>query len=390
MGCKANGIDQDCAWCVEDMSKCDAAYREDCHATDAARRSQGVLGCTSVVSGQGDWRFQYMPDLLNLPASETNNDLNGHGLCQDMEGNIYFTFVPKEVTDETQVLVKFSPDGKGATLLGQKGPRGLSGGVPHGLRLEYDTATGESFLYHANNDATVIKTTINGTELWRANFSSWRTERPEYWPYKPTNVIVVPGSNVLLVADGYGSSFIHSLDKMTGKFLENKTFGGKGSTTTPLRFNTPHGINLDMRRSGSLVVSDRSNSRLVWIDFKGTFLDAMPTTSPPGMALPCNVDVASYEYEGVFAVVPSLGVGYSNLTQGSAAIYDSTNKLLSVIEVANTIGHLGHQHPHDALLLPNGDAVICCWSGPGNPGQGPAKGTISYWKRLRSTAALIV
>ena len=42
----------------------------------------------------------------------------------------------------------------------------------------------------------------------------------------------------------------------------------------------------------------------------------------------------------------------------------------------------GTEHPHDAIWLPNGDFVLCCWSGPSNPGQGPSKGTISYWEKV--------
>ena len=64
-------------------------------------------------------------------------------------------------------------------------------------------------------------------------------------------------------------------------------------------------------------------------------------------------------------------------------IFDKNNKLVSEIEVARYLWQSGHQHPHDAIFLPNGDVVIACWSGPSNgPEQGPAKGTIGYWKRL--------
>jgi len=36
----------------------------------------------------------------------------------------------------------------------------------------------------------------------------------------------------------------------------------------------------------------------------------------------------------------------------------------------------------------SGDVIVCCWSGPANtaPAQGPAKGTISYWKRMAAQA----
>jgi len=86
---------------------------------------------------------------------------------------------------------------------------------------------------------------------------------------------------------------------------------------------------------------------------------------------------------GKVSIVPSLGINYTNLWEGSTAIYAPNGTVLSVIEVAKHIGHLGHQHPHDAVFLPNGDVVVCCWSGPGTPGMSPAKGTISYWKRLQ-------
>lgn len=88
------------------------------------------------------------------------------------------------------------------------------------------------------------------------------------------------------------------------------------------------------------------------------------------------------------SLVPSLGLDYSNLTKGSVAIFDGNKAgggagaLLSTIAVADLIGDQGHQNPHDAIWLPNGDFVLCCWAGPGNPGQGPAKGTISYWEKL--------
>ena len=201
----------------------------------------------------------------------------------------------------------------------------------------------------------------------------------------------MPGTDELLVADGYGSSFIHVLNKTTGEYLEGRSFGGLGNTTSPLRFHTPHGINVDPRvlpprgaPAGTpvFVVSDRSNGRLIWHLADGTFVKASPTTQPAGMSLPCNVDVRTDPAAGRVAVVPSLGKSYHDLSAGTVAIYDDNNALLSTIAVADLIGDLGHQHPHDAIFLANGDLVVCCWSGPGNPGQGPAKGTISYWQRL--------
>lgn len=341
-----------------------------------------------VISGQGAWQYQFMPSLTNLPTSEASNDENGHGVCKDTNGTIYFTFVPKHVTETTQVLARWHPDGTEVQMLGKPGPTGLAGGTPHGLRIEHDEKKGQSFLYHANNDAKVMKTDLEGNIIWTADLSHWPSDpimkKFATHGIRPTDAIVVPGTDTLLVADGYGSSFVHSFDKYTGKYIPGKSFGGLGNTTSdPIKLHTPHGIALDPRHPGTVVISDRSNSRLVWTKFDGTFVDWQPTGAKSAMSLPCNVDVHNDAKAGLVAIVPSLGAP-GGMNNGSVAIYGPKNEILSTIEVAKTIGHLGHQHPHDAMFLPNGDAVICCWSGPANtqPKQGPAKGTISYWKRV--------
>merc|ERR1712232_1000324 len=159
-----------------------------------------------------------------------------------------------------------------------QGQTELTTGVPHGLRIEHDPVTKESYLYHANNDAKIIKTKLDGSVIRTTSLKSWQKEKPQYWPIKPCDAIVVPGTDTLLVADGYGSSFIHAFNKKTGQYMEGKTFGGKGaSTSDPIKFNTPHGINVDPRRPGTLVVSDRSNNRLVWITPEGKYVATIPT-----------------------------------------------------------------------------------------------------------------
>ena len=54
----------------------------------------------------------------------------------------------------------------------------------------------------------------------------------------------------------------------------------------------------------------------------------------------------------------------------------SSSEPASTIEIAELLGDQGHQHPHDAIWLSNGDVVVCCWSGPADPGLGPA-----FWER---------
>jgi len=351
----------------------------------------------NVISGTSPWQYQYRPDLLQLPSGA--DPANGHGLARDeATGFIYYTFQPTKVTPSTQCLVRFQPDGSNAVFLGIPGPSGLSRGVPHGLRIEFDPADNATYLYHANNAALIFKTDLSGNIVWEIDLSSWQHEHPEFWPIKPTQTVVVPGTEVLLVADGYGSSWVHQFDKRSGRYL-GLSFGGKGHTSAdPIKFNTPHGINVDTRFQAddggpAFVVSDRSNSRLVWVDASGKYLDSRATTAPPGMSLPCNVDVMKTDAQGDGAVgaVPSLGASYKAFGNGSVAIYSAASEVVSVVEVERLIGHLGHQHPHDAIFLANGDLVVCCWSGPSDGKEfGPALGVISYWERLPERSDIVV
>ena len=75
---------------------------------------------------------------------------------------------------------------------------------------------------------------------------------------------------------------------------------------------------------------------------------------------PCTLRV-----KGDHAVVAAL--------EGPVGILDHKNQLVSLINVSDLLGWDGHLHPHDAILLPNGDLVVCTW----NPGR------ISYWRRIK-------
>ena len=343
-----------------------------------------LLPNDKIISGTSPWKYQYIP--LQLPLHVKDNIQNGHGLTKDLNGNIYFTYQPINISDSTQVLVKFYYDSAKKSMVATAlGSTDLSQGVPHGLQYEFDdddaTTAKEEYLYHANNQQTIFKTDLLGNIIWKSNFSDWVDTKPNFWPFKPTDCIVIPKTDILLVADGYGSSFVHSINKTTGEYIEGKSFGGKGNTTSdPIRFNTPHGIKIDVEKE-LIIISDRSNNRIVWVDYDFKYVRSK--TLHEGLALPCNehlhYEKSTDEY---VSIVPSLGDSYQQMYNGSVGIYNQRGdgELLSVIEVAKLLGKEGHQHPHDAIFLENGDAIICCWSGPAD--YGPAKGTVSYWKKL--------
>ncbi|HEY5911686.1 MAG TPA: hypothetical protein VJA21_13885 [Verrucomicrobiae bacterium] len=294
-----------------------------------------------IISGSGDFRYQYMPDKLALPPEVRMK--HGHGLCHDTEGNIYFTFESETVEEHTRCLVRFRPDGTGAALLGSD--NALAHGVPHGLNIHFEK-DGHPVLYHANNDATVHKTTLDGRILWTQKWS------PQMGNYKPTDAVAPPEADRLLVADGYGSSMIHALKTADGVYA-GKSWGGLGSAHGEL--NCPHGITFDPRRR-LLLTADRGNKRLEYFTLDGRYHS---TIEAPEITAPCNADI-----RGDYVLVPDL--------DGPVVILDGGNKVVSVIEQARLLGVRGFKHPHDAIWLSNGDIAICTW----NPGR------IAYWKRV--------
>ncbi|MBI5396738.1 MAG: hypothetical protein HZA91_15700, partial [Verrucomicrobia bacterium] len=300
------------------------------HAQEAARPATSGR----IVSGSGDFRYEYAPEKLQLPAEVRMK--HGHGLCHDAAGNIYFVFEPEKVEADTKSLVRFNPDGTGAVLLGKD--NALSVGAPHGLNIHTEK-DGKTYLDHANNAARVHKTTLSGDIIWSQVWG------PQMGNYKPTDVVVPPGSDKAFVADGYGSSMIHALKTSDGIYA-GKSWGGRGKEHS--EFNCPHGITYDPRRK-LLLVSDRGNKRLEYFTLNGLYHS---TVEAPEIKAPCNADVW-----GDFVLVPNL--------DGPLVILDKENKPVSVIEVGKLLGANGHKHPHDAIWLANGDIVCCTW----NPGR---------------------
>ena len=294
-----------------------------------------------VTSGSGEFRFEFTPDKLVLPPQVQMR--NGHGLCLDAQGNIYFTYEAQKVEPHTRCLVRFNPDGTGATLLGPD--NALAHGTPHGLNIDFEK-DGNPVLYHANNDATVHKTTLDGRIIWTQKWSK------QMGNYKPTDAVAPPKSERVLIADGYGSSMIHALRKKDGIYA-GKSWGGLGTAHGEL--NCPHGITFDHRR-GLLLTADRGNKRLEYFTTRGAYHS---TIEAPEITAPCNADI-----RGDYVLVPDLN--------GPMVILDKDNKVVSVIEVGKLLGAHGFKHPHDAIWLANGDIAVCTW----NPGR------LGYWRKV--------
>lgn len=87
---------------------------------------------------------------------------------------------------------------------------------------------------------------------------------------------------------------------------------------------------------------------------------------------------------------------------GTFAVLDGSNSVVSVVEVSKLLGDSGHQHPHDVTFVgTQGDVAVATWCVRGGGGRGGGvlamttlcnskftppnmnrlPGRLSYWKR---------
>lgn len=81
----------------------------------------------------------------------------------DKDNNIILTYQNQGKTDP-HCLIRWNPDGTGGEFGNETA--GLCGGTPHGLKIL--TEGDEQFLYHANNQQKLAKTTLDGELVWIA------------------------------------------------------------------------------------------------------------------------------------------------------------------------------------------------------------------------------
>ena len=117
----------------------------------------------------------------------------------------------------------------------------------------------------------VIKTTMDGQTVMTLQLPDLPVYRDSRC--SPTSVAVNEerhgGNGDIWVADGYGESYVHRHDK-SGNYIGSIN-GGEGAG----RFNCPHGIFIDRRKSEpELYIADRANSRVQVYDVEGNFKHA--------------------------------------------------------------------------------------------------------------------
>jgi hypothetical protein len=247
-----------------------------------------------VVLGVGRHRYEWVSGWGKLPEGLSYGNTHG-GIIEDAQGRIYVN------TDSEHAVIVYDKSGKFLKSWGKD----YKGGF-HGMFLVKEDGKELLWLaHHARHEA--VKATLDGDVLMTLGFPDKAGVYKDASEYKPTSVAVAPDGSVF-VADGYGKSWIHKYSAR-GEYL--KSFGGPGAE--PGKFRTPHGLYVDTRKKDRpcLVVADRANHRLQWLDFDGKFLEEMPGI----LSLPCQV-----HQRGEDLVVPDL--------DGRVTIVDKDNRLV--------------------------------------------------------------
>ena len=251
------------------------------------------------IVGAGAHQYEVIHDWAQLPTGCILG--NTHGVVEDAIGRIVVKQTVGKGSMCDDAVLAFDAEGKFIESWG----RDFKGGA-HGLHRAFEGD--EEFFYLCDtNRRLVIKTRPNGEELWRVDAAACGDIYTDRTRFCPTNVATAPDGTVF-VADGYGSSYIHTFDP-NGTY--RGTFGGAGSG--PGQLSCPHGLIVDTRGdTPRLIVADRGNRRLQIFDLDGRHLGFVNDE----LRAPCHFA----ERNGVL-LVPDL--------ESRVTLFDRDNKLIA-------------------------------------------------------------
>ncbi len=196
-----------------------------------------------MVLGSSSHRYEIVEGWGRLPSGVAYGYT--HGVVVDSQDRVYIHNQSKDA------VIVFDREGNFIKSWGEAFADGA-----HGLFLSREGA--QEYLYLADYKRhIVVKTTLDGDEIWTIGSPDLPDVYDTDEKYKPTDVAVAPNGD-LYVCDGYGESWIHQYDS-SGKRI--RSWGGLGSE--PGKLNCPHGIWVDTRESPPvLLVADRGNFRI--------------------------------------------------------------------------------------------------------------------------------
>jgi hypothetical protein len=318
---------------------------------------------SEVIIGEGEHRFRVFHQWPQLPAQFRWQTT--HNVAVDRDGLLYVIHEGRaELKDHPSIFV-FDQQGRYVRSFGSQ----YQGGG-HGIEVRDEG--GEQFLYVCayQQVKAFAKLDLQGEIVWEKRapmqagiYAAGEDTNPEkIWGrdrFMPTNYAFLPDGDFLL-ADGYGSFYIHRFDK-DGNW--KSCFGGPGDGRG--KFNTPHGIWIDSRpgRQAAVVVCDRAHHTLQYLTLQGEHIETLE-----GFGLPANLDTWKQ-----WLVVPELHARVSILDAENrvvARLGDDSQRIKADAKMEirgdeNAWLPGRFVHPHDACFDRDGSLFVAEWVGTG-------------------------
>ena len=220
--------------------------------------AQNVAGPAKARATTPEIPFDSVPNFFKLPAGLYMGE--GTGIATNSKGHV-FVFVR---SGETR-LFEFDQTGAFVKELGA-GSYGFA--FAHAVRVDKDdniwaVDEGTNVIQKFSPDGKLLMVLgkrpdpLDQLALTPGGGQYAGTNRP-YTFHRQTDIGFDPQGNIF-VPDGYGDSRIVKFDK-NGRFIKSVGTRGNG----PLQFSTPHAIAVDAK--GMVYVADRGNSRIVVLD----------------------------------------------------------------------------------------------------------------------------
>ncbi len=314
-----------------------------------------------IILGEGDYRYEVIHDWPQLPDKYSWQTT--HNVAADAASNLYVIHEGRANLKDHPSIFVFDPEGKFIRAFGSQ----FQGGG-HGIEVRAEG--GEEFLYVCayQQVKSFAKLTLKGDTVWEkyAPMESGvyakdeDTKREKIWGrdrFMPTNFAFLDDGGFLL-ADGYGSFYIHRYDKV-GNWVS--CFGGPGEGEG--KFATPHGVWIDRRpgRRQRIVICDRAHHTLQYLSLDGEYIETLT-----GYGLPANADTWRD-----LMVIPELHARVTILNAKNevvARLGDDADRVKSGNNIRGDRSQWKDGrfvHPHDACFGAGGDIFVAEWVATG-------------------------
>ncbi|MEH6592809.1 MAG: hypothetical protein V7746_21255 [Halioglobus sp.] len=307
----------------------------------------GIFICIPLSSGAADaYHYRHNADFLSPPVGQDTIG-DGHGdIAVSASGDIY---VSVQGGERPGVQI-YGPDGKYKSNL-----EGAASDF-HGFRIHRDR-NGVEYLYATElKGERLVKWTLDGKLVLAVAMDESVPSglQARHFLFKGVRLtgIAISSDDRIFVTDGYGSSRIHEFDQQ-GHYV--RSIAGKSA---PYNFSTAHKVIVDRRFSPErLLVTDRENNRLVWLDFEGNLL-----TEHGGLRLPSALAIqgdllAVAELDGRITVLDKTGTVVATLGTNNNPDQISTPKVKPGDWRAGTV-----TSPHGVTFDLEGNILVTEWN----------------------------